>query len=273
MLPLNLKNQTYLGSMNRESLFDLQIPTDWNQTLVIFTHGFMGYKDWGPWHLVQAYFVQQGFGFAKMNLSHNGGTAVQGIDFPDVEAFAQNTYSIEVADIGHFRKHLSTLIQPKFTCLIGHSRGGGDVILHANKVPTDKIALWASIADIGSRFPDEKVLNEWRDKGVRTILNGRTRQYLPQNFTLYEDFIAHQAELNIQSAIESLKIPKLVVHGDADTSVFIHDGEALAAWGNTQLQVIEGADHVFDSKHPWTNATMPTALHEVCKRTLDFFTF
>ena len=69
---MNLRNEIYLGSNQRKSLFDLEIPENWNQEMIIFVHGFMGFKDWGAWDLVQHFFVSKGYGFAKFNLSHMG---------------------------------------------------------------------------------------------------------------------------------------------------------------------------------------------------------
>lgn len=189
MESLQIINGIYEGSTGRKSLYDLEVPLDWNKRLIIFVHGFMGFKDWGAWHLVQAYFVSHGFAFAKFNLTHNGGTSSQGIDFPDPASFAQNTYTYEVADISFFRTYITTRIQAESTFLIGHSRGGGDVILHAKQTQTDKIALWASISDIGSRFPTGSELEQWKSNGIRTVLNGRTQQQLPQHYSLYQDFI------------------------------------------------------------------------------------
>jgi len=271
MEAIRINNGIYSGSAGRKSLFDLEVPTHWNKRLVIFVHGFMGFKDWGAWHLVQSYFVSHGFAFAKFNLTHNGGTSTQGIDFPDEEAFAQNTYSYEVADIAYFRSHLATHIQADATFLIGHSRGGGDVILHAKQAQTDKIALWASISDIGSRFPTGSELEAWKHSGIRTILNGRTRQHLPQHYSLYQDFIENEIPLTIELAMKSLPIPVLVVHGDKDNSVSIAEGEALAYWCQTTLHVIPGADHVFGASHPWEKPNLPKHLVAVCEQTLNFF--
>ena len=268
---LQITNGIYKGSANRKSLFDLEVPSNWNKQVVIFVHGFMGFKDWGAWHLVQSYFVSHGYAFAKLNITHNGGTSTQGIDFPDPEAFAQNTYSYEVADIGFFRTHIATRIQAESTFLIGHSRGGGAVILHAKQTQTDKIALWASISDIGSRFPTGSELEPWKNKGTRTILNGRTRQQLPQKYSLYEDFQKNESQLNIEVAVKSMNTPILVIHGDQDRSVELTEGEALAAWSQTTLEVISGTDHVFGACHPWTKDELPKDLLEVCERTLDFF--
>ncbi len=90
---ITIKNKSYSGSNNRESLIDFEIPENFNNQIIVFVHGFMGFKDWGAWNLVQDFFTKQGFGFCKFNLSHNGGTIENGIDFPDEEAFGLNTYS------------------------------------------------------------------------------------------------------------------------------------------------------------------------------------
>jgi len=55
--------------------------------IVIFAHGYKGFKDWGCWNLIAEQFAKQNFFFIKFNFSHNGGTIEQPIDFPDLEAF------------------------------------------------------------------------------------------------------------------------------------------------------------------------------------------
>jgi len=132
------------------------------------------------------------------------------------------------------------------------------------------VVLWAAISDIGNRFPSGAALDAWKQAGVREVLNGRLRQYLPQNFSLYEDYKAHQSRLHIQEAVASLRIPVLVLHGDQDSAVSIEEGKALASWSGTQLVVIEGGDHVFGGKHPWLAPALPEHLHLVCETTLRF---
>lgn len=61
--------------------------------LIIFCHGYKGFKDWGAWNLLAEAFASQGIAFSKFNFSYNGGTATQPIDFPDLAAFAENNYS------------------------------------------------------------------------------------------------------------------------------------------------------------------------------------
>ena len=42
-----LSNQIYKGAGGKESLIDLEIPESFNGEIVIFIHGFMGFKKLG----------------------------------------------------------------------------------------------------------------------------------------------------------------------------------------------------------------------------------
>ena len=64
MTKFSLKNAVFTGFKERKSPFDLEIPDSFNGKVIVFCHGFMGYKDWGCWNLVQDYFVSLGFGLA-----------------------------------------------------------------------------------------------------------------------------------------------------------------------------------------------------------------
>src|SRR5260221_9862865 len=70
-----------------------------NAPLVIFAHGFKGFKDWGTHNLVARYFAANGFRFLKFNFSHNGTTPDHPIDFADLIAFSDNTFTIELEDL------------------------------------------------------------------------------------------------------------------------------------------------------------------------------
>jgi pimeloyl-ACP methyl ester carboxylesterase len=271
-------NRTYIGSNERASLIDLEIPTDFQGELILFVHGFMGFKDWGAWYLVQAFFVQKGFGFCKFNMSHNGGTSQNGIDFPDEEAFGLNRYSYELADIEQAIKWvMSEVPGVEKIRLVGHSRGGGAVILagekYAHSYPLASVHTWAAISDIGMRFPEGPELAQWKKDGVRYVKNGRTHQDLPQYYSLYEDFHLHEQELNIRRAVEQLNIPISIHHGDQDTSVPISEGFSLATWAKQPLQIIPGADHVFGAAHPWSDNRLPKELEVLCEQTFQAITF
>lgn len=267
-----IKNAVYVGSEGRESLVDLSIPNDFNGKTILFIHGFMGYKDWGCWNLVENFFVSQGYAFCKYNVSHNGGTIANGIDFPDPEAFSMNTYRKEKEDLEAIIQWLEEHFpEGKQLYLIGHSRGGGTAILGSVYPKVVKTVTWAGISSIADRFPKGDVLEQWKKDGVRYIHNGRTKQNLPNSYFQYEDFLKYQDSLSIETTCKSLKKPVLVIHGTKDESVSIDEGRAIAGWLNTKLVEIEGANHTFGAAQPWNSDQLPKDLELVCEKTLVFF--
>jgi len=273
---IEFRNKIYYGSDNRPSLYDCVIP-DGAIGVIIFIHGYKGFKDWGAWNLMQDYFVQKGFGFVKFNLTHNGGTVQDPIDFPDLEAFGRNTFTKELYDINIIVSETHRLIHQELEMnlpiyLLGHSRGGGDAILHAatdNRI--SKIVSLAGISDIASRFPTGDELEDWKIDGVHYVENTRTHQQMPHYYSLYEDFIENAEKFDIEKAVRSLKIPFLQIHGDMDTTVSISEGISLAEWSNTKLKIIKGADHTFGSEQPWNENKLPEDLQLATDAAISFF--
>ena len=95
--------------------------------VVVFAHGFKGFKDWGHFNKVMEYFIENDFAFLKFNFSHNGGTVEQPIDFPDLEAFGNNNYTKELDDLRTVVDWIVATgneeIDADQIYLIGHSRG------------------------------------------------------------------------------------------------------------------------------------------------------
>src|SRR4030065_1665260 len=67
--------------------------------IVIFCHGYKGFKDWGAWNLAAETFADNNLFFVKFNFSHNGGTLEKPKDFPDLEAFGNNNFIKELDDL------------------------------------------------------------------------------------------------------------------------------------------------------------------------------
>jgi pimeloyl-ACP methyl ester carboxylesterase len=247
--------------------------------IVIYCHGYKGFKDWGAWDLVAEAFANAGFFFVKFNFSHNGGTMAQAIDFPDLESFAQNNYSTELEDVDRIISHLMTTekylaeTDKDVISLIGHSRGGGIALIKAEEDPRiSKVITWAGVSDYRSRFKeDSDGFKDWEKSGRFYVENGRTKQKMPHNWQFYTDFISNEARLTISRAAKSLHKPWLIIHGNADNAVLIEEGEALHRW-NTQssFEVIKGADHVFGTSHPWEHNTLPEHLKKVLEKSILF---
>jgi predicted alpha/beta-fold hydrolase len=81
---------TLPGAKGRNMLMDLTFDdAQQNAPLVIFVHGFKGFKDWGTHSLVARYFAEHGFRFLKFNFSHNGTTPEHPVDFLYLIAFSE----------------------------------------------------------------------------------------------------------------------------------------------------------------------------------------
>ena len=247
--------------------------------IVIFCHGYKGFKDWGAWNIMAKKFAQEGFCFIKFNFSHNGGTLEQPIDFPDLEAFGNNNYSLELDDLdfvlnwAHKTDSLNTKVIHNDITLIGHSRGGGIVTIKAEEdARVKKLISLAGVSDFKARFNEgSNEFNEWKETGIKYVLNGRTHQQMPHYFQFYEDFIKNEERLTIKHAVSKLKIPHLIIHGNKDTSVSVKEAKALHEWNpNSKLVIIENADHVFGVSHPWGKETLPFEFQEAINSMIDF---
>ncbi|TYB78651.1 alpha/beta hydrolase family protein [Bizionia myxarmorum] len=250
-----------------------------HKPLVVFCHGYKGFKDWGPWNLVAEEFKKANLFFVKFNFSHNGGTVENPIDFPDLEAFAENNYSKELNDLDAILNYLLSQeneflkeIDTNNITLIGHSRGGGISIIKASTdTRIKKIITWASVCDFSKRTATIGDLHKWKKDGVKYVLNGRTKQQMPHNYQFYEDFKAHENQLNIKLASESIKVPQLIIHTSNDPSVDFNEAETLHTWNNkSHLIKIEDSNHVFDGKHPWNDSELPKALETVVLESIFF---
>ena len=245
--------------------------------VVVFCHGYKGFKDWGAWHLVAEEFAKAGFFFLKFNFSHNGGTVEQPIDFPDLEAFSENTYTKELDDVNRVLKELKLYSKEADTSqvhIIGHSRGGGLVLLAAEIHDSIiKTATWAGVSDFATRFYEgTEAFKEWKKSGITYVENARTNQQLPHKFSFYEDFDANREAYSIKRAVSNTQKPLLVVHGSEDSTVPLHEAKSIKKWSSqATLHVIEGADHVFQTKHPWDAKTLPKEMSEAVNETIKFF--
>lgn len=273
------RNIEIQGKHNKPILTDLfyhenELPKE----VVIFCHGYKGYKDWGAWNLIAEAFARKNYFFIKMNFSHNGGTKEQPIDFPDLEAFGHNNFSIELDDLDTVISWIQNnqtygqQVNTSKISLIGHSRGGGIVVLKAAADPRiSKVISWAGVSDFGSRFPTGAPLESWRDKGVDYILNSRTNQRMPHYFQFYTNFKENEASLTIKTAAQELAIPYLIVHGNEDETVPLKEAESLSNWcAQSSLKIIRGANHSFGSSQPWEKNSLPEHLSEALKHSLDF---
>jgi len=246
--------------------------------IVIFCHGYKGFKDWGAWNIMAETFAKAGFYFIKFNFSYNGGTVEQPIDFPDLIAFGNNNYTKELDDletvINWVSKNptLTTDANTDNITLLGHSRGGGIVSIKAEEDSRiNNIISLAGVSDFKARFPSGQLLKQWKEQGVMFVENGRTKQQMPHYFQYFEDFESNEKRLTIKRAVSNLKIPHLIIHGNDDTSVSVEEAKALQKWNhNSILKIIKGANHVFGTSHPWGKDTLSKDLQNAVDVSITF---
>lgn len=254
------KNRVLKRKNNKPILIDTYYSKAFsNQPIVVFCHGYKGFKDWGAWDIMAKQIASTGCCFVKFNFSHNGGTVDNPIDFPDLEAFGNNNYTKELNDLNDVLDYVETFfnnnkyVNTQNIILIGHSRGGGIAIIKsAEDARIKKLVTLASICDFAKRTTTVGDLELWKKEGVKYVLNARTKQQMPHYYQFYEDFMANKGRLDIKKATKHITIPHLIIHSDADTSINISEAKQLHEWNpQSTLKIIKDADHVFNVKHPW----------------------
>ncbi|TDX86338.1 alpha/beta hydrolase family protein [Epilithonimonas xixisoli] len=241
--------------------------------LIIFVHGYKGYKDWGVWELMGVKFAKAGFYFVKFNMSHNGTTIEDPNNFADLEAFGQNNFSKELADlevvIDYFKNQKE--VDSNNIILIGHSRGGGvSVIKSSENKNITKLITLASISTL-DRFPKNEDFENWKKDGVYYIEHARTKQQLPHYFQFFEDYENNKERFDVENSCKNLIIPSLFIHGSADEAVESKHSENLHHWtNNSQFEIIENAGHTFGAKEPWESDSLSKELSEAVEICIDF---
>ena len=247
--------------------------------LIIFCHGYKGYKDWGAWNLVAERFAEEGYFFLKFNFSHNGGTPNNSIDFPDLEAFAQNNFSKELDDLEDILNFISSTndfeneLNSNAISLIAHSRAAGIILIKASeKSRVKNVITWAGVSDFKARFQiGSSQFNDWREKGITHIENSRTKQLMPHYFQFFQDFAANEERLTIKLAVQKLNVPLLIIQGSDDTTVTELEAKMLHQWSSkSELEIIKNGDHSFGTIHPWKESQLPKELQKVVEKSIVF---
>jgi dienelactone hydrolase len=246
--------------------------------VLLFLHGFKGFKDWGYFPLVAEFLTRAGFAVVRFNFSHNGTTPEHPADFADLEAFGRNTFSRELNEVSimiddlWMRGELTDGIDLEKIGIVGHSRGGGIALCAAHADPRIKaVATWAGVSNFEPRV-NPRDLEQWYRHGVVYSPNTRTGQQMPLYYSLREDFYRNKNKLDIPSLVKSLRVPQLIVHGSADESVGLQEALDLKEWNpEAKLEIVEGANHTFGGKHPWDSKELPADAAHVLQRSISFF--
>ncbi len=247
--------------------------------VIIFCHGFKGFKDWGPFDLVADKFVEAGFVYVKFNFSHNGTTVDHPVDFADLEAFGNDNLSIEMDDLGVVIDWVcsgsfpvaQTEVDTGKLYLMGHSRGGGISILKTKEdARVKKVCTWASVNEFSKYWTDEELEKIKRD-GVVFVGNARTKQMMPIKWQMYENYFANLNRLFVPDAVKQMQVPFLIIHGTKDETIPVEAAIEMKEWNNkSELLLLENSNHNFGGKHPYNENTLTPDLETAVNASINF---
>lgn len=230
------------------------------RSAIVVVHGFKGFKDWGFFPFASAALAGAGHAVVSFNFSGSG-IGADPEHFTELEAFAANTYSRELEELARVVDWVTTgdLLplprRPRAVGLLGHSRGGGDAILHAARDErVSALVTWAAVSTF-ERW-SEATRTEWRRSGRIYVMNARTGQQMPLDVGLLHDLETNPTELDVLGAAARVAQPWLIVHGDEDATVELDEGRALVrAAPRGRLAVVQDAGHTFEVGHPFVRSS------------------
>ncbi|MGH8568483.1 MAG: alpha/beta hydrolase family protein [Gammaproteobacteria bacterium] len=239
---------------------------------VVICHGFKGFKDWGYFPVAADRLARAGFTAVSFNFS-GAGVGDDGETFDEPERFGRSTYSAQLADLDVVLQAVGSGalgFQPAAVGLLGHSMGGGVVILRAARDHSiEALVTWASVARFGRLWRDDQI-SEWRRTGRLEVVNQRTGDVLPLYPDILDDLERNGATLDVLRAARDVRVPWLIAHGSEDESVPVADAHELSSSAPRATPLILAhAGHTFGIKHPWNGST--EAFDKLLEATVDWF--
>jgi uncharacterized protein len=249
--------------------------------VLLFLHGFKGFKDWGPFPLVCERFAEQQFVAVSFNFSHNG-VADDLMQFTELDRFAHNTVSLELQEV---HEVLAALLSGKLPIdksefdgdrigIVGHSRGAAlGILAGAHYHDVKAVSAWAPVSKF-DRFT-ERQKEKWRQEGYLEVMNSRTGQRMKMNASFIDDLEKHRDKLNILHAANRMTNagkPLQIIAASEDLTAPPKEANEIKASAdnvNSELHIIERTGHTFGVEHPFKGMT--PAFDRAMALTIDFF--
>jgi dienelactone hydrolase len=249
--------------------------------VILFLHGFKGFKDWGAFPDACEYLSRFGFCVLAFNFSRNG-VGENMLEFDQPELFEEQTLSSDLNDVGDVIKHLKNgelrsdqvMINTDIIGIIGHSRGGHTAVAAAAEYPgIQTVVTWSAVANYNERWSDG-MKSDWEAKGYTEIVNSRTGQTLKQGKVVYEDAINNADRLMAIKRVKEIHIPILFIAGKEDESVPPSESKKLfreCPSEDKEIKLIQNTGHTFGTAHPFEDEDFPEPFDELLESTETWF--
>ncbi|MGF1670102.1 MAG: alpha/beta hydrolase family protein [Balneolaceae bacterium] len=264
--------------------YDLYTPVGGNKSafpIILFIHGFKGFKDWGPFPDACEELSRAGFAVVAFNLSLNG-VGESMTEFDQLDLFERQTLSQDLKDVGSVidaikNKEIMSdkvILDSDRIGILGHSRGGHTAVASAAEYSDIHcLVTWSAVANYNERWTKE-MISDWKKKGYTEILNARTGQVMRVGKVVYDDAIKNAERLIAVNRVKELHIPCLFIAGKDDESVPFSDTELLhknCPSVEKEIRLLTGTGHTFDASHPFEEQDFPKKFNEVLGFTEGWF--
>jgi len=264
--------------------YDLLVPGVESGTvlpIILFIHGFKGFKDWGAFPDLYEELARAGFAVVAFNLSLNG-VGSNMMDFDEPERFRRQTFSQDLEDVGSVIEAIKNkeiesekvVLDTDRIGILGHSRGGHTAVVAAAEYSEIQcLVTWSAVADYNKRWSSE-MIKDWKTKGYTEITNSRTGQTLPLDKIVYDDAIHNADRLIALNRVKDLYIPSMFIAGKSDEAVPYSETEKLfraSPAEDKEIRLIENAGHTFQVSHPFTEKDFPPEFNEALNLTEGWF--
>ena len=247
------------GAHGEQILGNTHEPGGTARGVALIAHGFLGYKDYGMFPCLATSLSECGLVAHRFNYS-NSGMANRVETFERTDLFEQDTWLkhqqdldcvIEAIEGGALAGEGLPLV------LLGHSRGGVDVLLCAGRrfgtgqTPLPRAVITLAAPDKACMW-DQSTQQKMLDRGFADMKSNRTGQSLRIGAGWLQEQLDDPAAHDVLGHVGRVDCPMLVMHGGEDPTVPVTCARSIAQAGGdrVRLELIEGADHVFNTPNP-----------------------
>ena len=199
----------------------------------------------GFWSVAAAHLLEHGF--AVVGCQFWGSGFAEDMCRPDrLDRSSGSGYREELRDLGLATDWVrqQSWADPDRGGVVGHSRGGGMAVVHAaSDQRMQAVVTWNAI-DRVLRFSPDRIA-EWRERGRIEVTHWGAGSRVELDRRVLEDAERHRDDYEPYLAAARLAAPLLVIQASDDSAVVEADGRRLAAAGDAEFVLVDGADHAF----------------------------